>query len=108
MPVHANHADSDEAHLAVGDPIAMLFYDMGSNNNEATGKDWCKKLRRIEQDVRKVFQTHHHVQALFITESGNMFQSIDPGLANTRHGAAGRVHFCGRQASCPCHARNAQ
>ena len=85
MSVHANHAHSDEAHLAVEYPIAMLFYSMGIQNAMAGTRNWWRRLAQIEQDVRRVFESDYAVQGLFISEFGNMFQSIDSALAPWHH-----------------------
>jgi hypothetical protein len=47
----------------------------------ATGKNWTKKYQELKDDVVKIFNSRHHVQGVFISEFGNMFDCVDKHLA---------------------------
>lgn len=60
-----------------GPQVKLVFYNVGIQNNEVTGRDWRTKTRRMENDIKQILPSHSRVQGVLISEFGNMHISID-------------------------------
>ena len=62
--------------------FCMVFYNIGIlnamiNSNKGT---WCKRYHLLKKDLRKIFHSEKSVQAVFVSEFGNMENTIDDDL----------------------------
>ena len=60
--------------------MPMCFYNVGIQNNEVHGRNSHAKCRKLQSDIEKIFDPNRGVQALFLSEFGNMFKNIDIDL----------------------------
>ncbi len=57
--------------------VSICFYNVGIQNSEVAASKWAAKYKALKRDIAKIFHPSKGVQALFISEFGNMFQCID-------------------------------
>jgi len=57
--------------------VSICFYNVGIQNSEVAASKWAAKYKALKGDIAKIFHPSKGVQALFISEFGNMFQCID-------------------------------
>ena len=78
----------DGSHLADDSVVAFAFYNVGLQNKELLGKNWKKpnydeKKTRFKVDISNIFRFTVGIQALFISEFGQMHPNIDEIVADT-------------------------
>ena len=78
-------ASSDGSHLTVDTEVAFVFFNVGISNSELLGKCWNSKgsikQDRLRNYIHGIFAPEHGIQALFISEFGQMSPTIDEELA---------------------------
>ena len=60
--------------------MSICFYNVGILNAEVGHWKWPGKYAKLKDDIATIFHCSKGVQALFISEFGNMFQCIDGAL----------------------------
>ena len=60
--------------------LCVAFYNVGINNSEVPARRWADKCEMLKRDIQKLFRRDRGVQAVFISEFGNMFIRIDGTL----------------------------
>ena len=68
--------------------VSFIWYNVGIHNNEATGQKWNTKGAILSADIKRAFTCAENlaretncVQAMSLSEFGNMFESIDLYIA---------------------------
>ena len=73
--------DGDGMHLTDDVVVAFSFYNVGIPNTELLGKSWKKpnwiEKQKLIDDIHAIFEDDVGIQALFITEFGNMSPTVD-------------------------------
>ena len=76
----------DGSHLAADAVVAFAFYNVGIPNGELLGNNWQKswhkgsaksKKVKLKVDIDATFSAEVGIQALFISEFGQMYPNID-------------------------------
>ena len=62
--------------------LCVAFYNVGINNSEVPARRWADKCEMLKRDIQKLFRRDRGVQAVFISEFGNMFKNIDKNMRN--------------------------
>ena len=63
--------------------MSIAFYNVGIQNSEVHGRKWHAKCRKLQSDIAKIFDPNRGVQAVFLSEFGNMFKKIDIDLTQS-------------------------
>ena len=64
--------------------VSICFYNVGIQNSEVTAPRWAAKYERLKRDIQNIFHVSRGVQALFISEFGNMFTCIDDEMRRAK------------------------
>ena len=79
----------DGSHLADESVVAVAFYNVGIPNKELMGTKWKKqdssKKVRLKADIQATLGADVGIQAVFISEFGQMYPNIDefvPDMTN--------------------------
>ena len=102
MAAEVTEGTSDDTHLAddgfTDTPLGLVSYNVGIQNSELqNSKNWAKKYRKLQEDVRSAFGHAVDIQVLLICEFGNMFESIDRELSSGVAQPTGRRVHCTRE-----------
>ena len=76
----AGTSDSVGLHHAGDIVVPIAFYNLGVSNDEVTGKNWLrgkKKAAKITCDIEAMFAPEYGIQAVLLSEVGNMYACID-------------------------------
>ena len=76
--------DGDGMHLTDDVVVAFSFYNVGNPNAEFLEKSWKKpnwiEKQKLIDDIHAIFEADVGIQAVFITEFGQMYPNIAAGM----------------------------